>query len=44
MHKFLRFFVFILDQYQVYARFILLDSVTGYRSQYHEASFIMKAR
>ena len=29
---------------QVYARFILLDSVTGYRSQYHEASFIMKAR
>ena len=35
---------FELDQYQVYARFILLDSVTGYRSQYHEASFIMKAR
>ena len=33
-----------LDKYQVYARFVLLDSETGYRSQYHDASFIMKAR
>ncbi|MBR0299391.1 MAG: hypothetical protein IJQ93_03615 [Bacteroidales bacterium] len=27
---------FELDKYQVYARFILLDTVTGYRSQYRE--------
>ena len=35
---------FELEQYQVYARFILLDTVTGYRSQYQEGAFIIKAR
>ena len=35
---------FELEQYQVYARFVLLDTVTGYRSQYQEGAFIIKAR
>lgn len=30
-----------LQQYQVHARFILLDTVTGYRSQYHQQSFLV---
>ena len=30
-----------LQQYQVHARFILLDTVTGYRSQYHQLSFLI---
>lgn len=30
-----------LNQYQVYCRFILLDTVTGYRSQYHKESFLI---
>ena len=30
-----------LEQYQVHARFILLDTVTGYRSQYHQQSFLI---
>ena len=30
-----------LDKYQVYARFILIDNVTGYRSQSHPDSFIL---
>ena len=30
-----------LQQYQVHARFILLDRVTGYRSQYQQHSFIV---
>ncbi len=30
-----------LQQYQVHARFILLDTVTGYRSQYHQQSFLI---
>ena len=34
---------FELEQYQVYARFVLLDSVTGYRSQYHEYSALLAA-
>lgn len=34
---------FELDQYQVYARFILLDSVTGYRSQFQEYATILRA-
>jgi len=34
---------FELDQYQVYARFVLLDSVTGYRSQYQEYSTSLTA-
>ena len=33
-----------LDKYQVYARFVLLDTVTGYRSQYQEGAFIIMAR
>ena len=33
-----------LDNYQVYARFVLLDTVTGYRSQYQEGAFIIMAR
>ena len=28
-----------LDKYQVHARFILLDTVTGYRSQYQQGAF-----
>lgn len=31
-----------LNQYQVYCRFILLDTVTGYRSQYHKESFLIE--
>ena len=31
-----RIWGFDLDQFQVYARFILLDGFTGYRSQYQE--------
>lgn len=34
---------FDLDQFQVYARFILLDSITGYRSQYQGYATIVKA-
>ena len=34
---------FDLDQFQVYARFILLDSITGYRSQYHEYATLIRA-
>ena len=34
---------FELDQYQVYARFILLDSVIGYRSQFQEYATILRA-
>ena len=34
---------FDLDQFQVYTRFILLDSVTGYRSQYHEYATLIRA-
>ena len=30
-----------LDQYQVHGRFILLDTVTGYRSQYQKMKFII---
>jgi hypothetical protein len=30
-----------LQQYQVHSRFILLDTVTGYRSQYHQQSFLI---
>ncbi len=30
-----------LQKYQVHARFILLDTVTGYRSQYHQQSFLI---
>ena len=29
-----------LQKYQVHSRFILLDTVTGYRSQYHQQSFL----
>ena len=32
-----------LDAYQVYARLVLLDYVTGYRSQYQEDAFVIKA-
>ena len=32
-----------LDKYQVYARFVLIDTVTGYRSQYQDYSGIIKA-
>jgi hypothetical protein len=32
-----------LEQYQVHARFILLDTVTGYRSQYQQQSFLISA-
>ena len=28
-----------LDKYQIHARFILLDTVTGYRSQYQQGAF-----
>ena len=31
------------DKYQVYVRFVLIDTVTGYRSQYQEGAFIIKA-
>jgi len=34
---------FELEQIQVYARFILLDNVTGYRSQYQEYSTLLTA-
>jgi hypothetical protein len=30
-----------LQEYQVHARFILLDRVTGYRSQYQQQSFVV---
>ena len=32
-----------LDKYQVYARFVLLDTVTGYRSQYQEYTALLTA-
>ncbi len=32
-----------LEEYQVYARFLLLDSVTGYRSQWHDYSTLTRA-
>lgn len=31
-----------LNEYQVHGRFILLDTVTGYRSQYHKESFLIE--
>ena len=34
---------FELEQIQVYARFLLLDNVTGYRSQYQEYSTLLTA-
>lgn len=34
---------FDLDQFQVYARFIQKDSITGYRSQYHECATLIRA-
>ena len=33
-----------LDKYQAYARFVLLDTVTGYRSQYQEGACVINAR
>jgi hypothetical protein len=33
-----------LQQYQVHARFVLIDRVTGYRSQYLQSSFITSVR
>ncbi|MBR1782754.1 MAG: hypothetical protein IJ753_04465 [Bacteroidales bacterium] len=33
-----------LDKYQVHARFILLDTLTGYRSQYQRDATVMKVR
>lgn len=36
-------FGFELEQFQVYARFILIDSVTGYRSQYQDYSTTVRA-
>ena len=33
-----------LDKYQVYARFVLIDAVTGYRSQSQDYSTIIFAR
>lgn len=35
---------FELEQIQVYARFVLLDCVTGYRSHYQDNTFVIKAR
>ncbi len=35
--------VYELDKYQVYARFILIDTVTGYRSQSQDYSTIISA-
>ena len=32
-----------LDKYQVYVRFVLIDAVTGYRSQSQDYSGIVKA-
>lgn len=32
------------NKYKVYARFVLLDTMTGYRSQYQEGAFIIMAR
>ena len=32
-----------LDKYQVYARFVLIDTVTGYRSQSQDYSTIISA-
>ncbi len=34
---------FNLSQYQVHARLILLDTVTGYRSQYQQGAFLIRA-
>ena len=34
---------FELEQYQVYARFVLIDTVTGYRSQSQDYSTIITA-
>lgn len=34
----------LLDKYKVYARFILIDTVTGYRSQSQNYSTIIFAR
>lgn len=31
----------ILDMYQIHVRYLLLDSVTGYRSQYHTLSTVV---
>ena len=31
-----------LNRYQVHCRFILLDTVIGYRSQYHKESFLIE--
>ena len=33
-----------LDKYQVYVRFVLIDTVTGYRSQSQDYSTIIFAR
>ena len=33
-----------LDTYQVLAHFIIIDNVTGYRSQSHQQSFILSVR
>ena len=33
-----------LNEYQVHGRFILLDTVTGYRSQYHKESFLVSVQ
>lgn len=30
-----------LNQYQLHGRFILLDTMTGYRSQYHKESTVI---
>ena len=32
-----------LSEYQVHGRFILLDTLTGYRSQYHKESYLIPA-
>lgn len=37
-------FGFELEKYQAYTRFILLDRITGYRSQYQDGAFVIKAR
>ena len=35
---------FDLDEYQVHCRFLLLDTLTGYRSHYQEQSICLKAK
>ena len=35
---------FELEQIQAYARFVLLDCVTGYRSQYQEGACVISVR